>query len=97
MWETIWTEQSHTWDFILVSKSLNKTILMSEGSWQQETIYKSAIIRWASPLILFLPFLTFTSVLHLKDSRKALNKQTTSTIPMDLVSSGGDHYAQNHP
>ena len=30
-----------------------------------------------------------TSVLHLKESRKALNKQTSSTIPMDLVSSGG--------
>ena len=26
-----------------------------------------------------------------------MNKQITNTIPMDLNSSGGDHYAQNHP
>ena len=43
----------------------------------------------------FYPFFTLTNVLHLKDSRQS-NKQT-NTIPMDLNSSGGDQYTQNHP
>ena len=43
-----------------------------------------------------LPFLTLTSVLHLKDSRQSNEKTIKRTIPVDLNSSGGDQYAQNH-